>query len=148
MHRTTKVWEVYKIGGVQENADVRFFAPIYRSDKIQLQREQLQAGSILPYFMMYRKYICDCEIDLNSTQTLNCCTSKVASRHRISHSSQLGLSTWDETTIWNLKSWMQDNLTSENVIAKLFLGNPVVDVTHFKMDFSTKICPGFLGTYP
>ena len=33
-------------------------------------------------------------------------------------------------------------------IAKLLLGNPVVDVTHFKMEFSTNICLGFLGTYP
>ena len=34
------------------------------------------------------------------------------------------------------------------VIAKLLLGNPVVDVTLFKIEFCTKICVGFLGTYP
>ena len=33
-------------------------------------------------------------------------------------------------------------------IAKLLLGNPVVDVTLFKIEFCTKICVGFLGTYP
>ena len=37
---------------------------------------------------------------------------------------------------------------SENFIAKLLLGNPVVDVTLFKIEFCTKICVGFLGTYP
>ena len=34
------------------------------------------------------------------------------------------------------------------IIAKLLLGNPVVDVTLFKIEFCTKICVGFLGTYP
>ena len=34
------------------------------------------------------------------------------------------------------------------LIAKLLLGNPVVDVTLFKIEFCTKICVGFLGTYP
>ena len=33
-------------------------------------------------------------------------------------------------------------------VAKLLLGNPVVDVTLFKIEFCTKICVGFLGTYP
>ena len=32
--------------------------------------------------------------------------------------------------------------------AKLFLGNPVVDVTNFEKEFSGKIFLGFLGTYP